>query len=307
MSVTAIFRQLPQCGARHVVRLPSTPMKSRLVIAAMIVVGITAVVSAQTPSVEVIWARQPDSPLRVVRIDSTLTNPIREIAVQNASKVDINSYQLGWVPVVPPGCGTSIKASVKLLPSVEGPVWPSIGESARAYDFDKGEILETARRQGSPKIVVEVLVVKVELANGWWNDSGDDIPDPVPVQRFACKSEGVIGGQKGRHQPSPELIGTWDYAAMTALKNGKPFGTVHFQPGQWTVTFNQDATWAMKPPSPPATPGGLSGSYAVHGHDVDMRLPNGRICNTYRFTVEQDGKALTLTTKGATISASREQ
>lgn len=77
-------------------------MKSRLVTAAIIVVGITAVVSAQTPSVEVIWARQPDTPLRVVRIHSTLTNPIREIAVKNASKVDINSYQLGWVPVVPP-------------------------------------------------------------------------------------------------------------------------------------------------------------------------------------------------------------
>ena len=121
-----IFRQLPRCGAGHVVRLPSTPMKSRLVTAAIIVVGITAVVSAQTPSVEVIWARQPDTPLRVVRIRSTLTNPIREIAVKNASKVDINSYQLGWVPVVPPGCGTPIKASVRLLPSVEGPVWPSV-------------------------------------------------------------------------------------------------------------------------------------------------------------------------------------
>jgi hypothetical protein len=104
----------------------------------------------------------------------------------------------------------------------------------------------------------------------------------------------------------PEVVGTWGYTSMTALKNGKPFGTVHFRPGQWTVTFNQDATWAMKPPSPPAKPEGLSGSYAVHGHDVDMKLANGSPYYKYRFTVEQDGKVLTLTTAESTISASKE-
>jgi hypothetical protein len=103
-----------------------------------------------------------------------------------------------------------------------------------------------------------------------------------------------------------EMIGTWNYTSMTALKNGKPFGTVHFRPGQWTVTFNQDATWVMKPPSPPAKPGGLNGSYAVHGHDVDMKLANGSPYYKYRFTIEQNGKVLTLTTKESTISASRE-
>ena len=36
----------------------------------------------------------------------------------------------------------------------------------------------------------------------------------------------------------PELVGTWSYATMSALKNGKPFGVIHFQLGQWTVTFN---------------------------------------------------------------------
>lgn len=105
----------------------------------------------------------------------------------------------------------------------------------------------------------------------------------------------------------PGLIGTWDYTSMTALKNGKPFGTVHFQPGQWTVTFNQDATWAMKLPSPPAKPGSLNGSYAVNGRDVDMKLANGSPYQTFRFAIQQDGKLLTLTTKESTISASREQ
>jgi len=102
----------------------------------------------------------------------------------------------------------------------------------------------------------------------------------------------------------PELIGTWDYTSMTALKNGKPFGTVHFQPGQWTVTFNPDATWVMK--TPPPNPRGLNGSYEVHGHDLDMKLADGKPYFKYRFTVEQDGKVLVLTTKEATISANRE-
>jgi hypothetical protein len=93
---------------------------------------------------------------------------------------------------------------------------------------------------------------------------------------------------------------------MTALKYGKPFGTVHFQPGQWTVTFNQDATWIMKPPSSSTKPSGLNGSYTVHGHNVDMKLTNGSPYYKYRFTIEQDGKVLSLTTKESSISASRE-
>jgi hypothetical protein len=115
------------------------------------------------------------------------------------------------------------------------------------------------------------------------------------------------GGAGNSSKVPPELVGTWNYTSMTALKNGKPFGTVHFQPGQWTVTFNQDATWAMKPPSPPAKPGSLNGRYAVHGHDVEMKLTNGSPYQNYRFTIEQDGKALTLKTKESTISAIREQ
>jgi hypothetical protein len=116
-----------------------------------------------------------------------------------------------------------------------------------------------------------------------------------------------LGAAGDSSKVPPELIGTWDYTSMTALKNGKPFGTVHFQPGQWTVTFNQDGTWAMKPPSPPAKPGGLNGNYAAHGRDVDMKLTNASPYQKYRFAIEQDGKVLTLTTKESTISASREQ
>jgi len=103
----------------------------------------------------------------------------------------------------------------------------------------------------------------------------------------------------------PELIGTWDYTSMTALKNGKPFGTVHFQPGQWTVRFNLDATWAMKPPSS-ANPGGLNGSYEVNGDDLDMKLSSGKPYYKYRFTIERDGEVLVLTTKESTISANKE-
>ena len=102
-----------------------------------------------------------------------------------------------------------------------------------------------------------------------------------------------------------ELIGTWDYASMTSLKNGKPFGTVHFQPGQWTVKFGEDAIWVMKTPTS-SNPGGPKGSYEVHGHDLDMKLASGKPYYTYHFRIEQDGKALVLTTKDATISANKE-
>jgi hypothetical protein len=102
-----------------------------------------------------------------------------------------------------------------------------------------------------------------------------------------------------------ELIGTWDYTSMTALKKGKPFGTVHFQPGQWTVTFNQDATWGMKLP-PPANPRDLNGSYEIHEGDLDMKLADGKPFHKYHFKVEQEGKVLVLTTDESTISANRE-
>jgi hypothetical protein len=103
----------------------------------------------------------------------------------------------------------------------------------------------------------------------------------------------------------PELIGTWDYTSMTPLKNGKPFGTVHFHPGQWTVTFNLDSTWTMKTPSPP-NPRGLNGSYELHGHDLEMKLADGKPYYKYNLTIEQNGKVLTLTTRETIIIADRE-
>jgi hypothetical protein len=105
-----------------------------------------------------------------------------------------------------------------------------------------------------------------------------------------------------------ELIGTWDYMSLTALKDGKPFGTVHFQPGQWTLTLNQDATWTMKQPSPSAKPAGIvNGTYEVRGHDVDMKRVDGSPFKTSRFKIEHDGKVLILTDTGAIIRATREQ
>jgi hypothetical protein len=148
---------------------------------------LSAAAFAASPGVEVTWATQPDSPLRVVRIVSSLPNPIGEIAVKNASKKDIMSYQLGWVPVVPPGCGVPMKASPILLPVIRGPVWPSIGESAHSYDFDRNKVVELARKWNSRKILVVVVVVKVELSDGWWNHSADDLRNASVVGRFACR------------------------------------------------------------------------------------------------------------------------
>jgi hypothetical protein len=114
-----------------------------------------------------------------------------------------------------------------------------------------------------------------------------------------------VGANSDSLKIPPELIGTWDYTSMTSLKNGKPFGTVNFQPGQWTVAFDQNATWVMKTPSS-ANPRGLNGSYEVHGHDLDMKLASGKPYYTYHFNFEQDGKMLVLATKESTIRANRE-
>lgn len=110
-------------------------------------------------------------------------------------------------------------------------------------------------------------------------------------------------------KPPPELIGTWDYVSVTAMKDGKPFGTVHFQPGQWTVAFAEDRTWIMK--SPPSLSGHIvtNGTYDVRGRELNMRRAQGESGKPnlkYRFTIEQEGKVLVLTDKESTSSASRE-
>ena len=64
---------------------------------------------------------------------------------------------------------------------------------------------------------------------------------------------------------------------MSALKNGKPFGVIHFQLGQWTVTFN---TWTMKTPPPILRT--MNGSYSVHGHDLEMKMTDGKPYYTSR-------------------------
>ena len=117
----------------------------------------------------------------------------------------------------------------------------------------------------------------------------------------------LMGLDAAAHSPkdTPTLVGTWDYTSMAVLTNGRPSGTVHFKPGQWTVTFNQDGTWVMKPPSV-ANPHGLNGTYEIHGHDLDMKLADGKPYYKYHFKIEQDGKVLTLKTKDSAISAVRE-
>ena len=101
------------------------------------------------------------------------------------------------------------------------------------------------------------------------------------------------------------MLGVWNYTSMTALKNGKPFGTVNFEPGHWTMTLNADQTWTMKTPSR-INPQGLKGTYEVHGHDLDMKLANGKPYSKYRFTLEQDGKVLVLNDTETKVSARRE-
>jgi hypothetical protein len=116
----------------------------------------------------------------------------------------------------------------------------------------------------------------------------------------------AFASSSGFGQTASELVGTWDYTSITNLKNGKPFGTVHFQPGQWTITYKQDGTWTMNPALSSGKPA-PNGRYVMHGHDVDMKLVNGSRYERYRFAIEQDGRELELTSKETIITASREK
>jgi len=126
-------------------------------------------------------------------------------------------------------------------------------------------------------------------------------PPIILVALCLIAASSTLGGSK----VLAELIGTWNFTSMTSLKDGKPFGTINFQPGQWTVTFSQDSTWIMKTPSN-VNPRGLSGFYEVHGQAVDMKLANGKPYYKYHLAFEQDGKVLVLTGKGSINRASRE-
>jgi hypothetical protein len=104
--------------------------------------------------------------------------------------------------------------------------------------------------------------------------------------------------------PSQALIGTWNYESFTNLKDGKPFGTVHFKPGQWTQTFNEDGTWTRS--ALLKASGEQTGTYEAHGHDLTIKYSDGRPDEKYHFKIEKKGKVLTLEGKEIIIKAVRQ-
>lgn len=50
----------------------------------------------------------------------------------------------------------------------------------------------------------------------------------------------------------------------------------------------------------------LNGSYEIQGQDLDMKFSDGKPYNHFRFSIEHDGKMLTLKNKNEVITASRE-
>jgi hypothetical protein len=103
----------------------------------------------------------------------------------------------------------------------------------------------------------------------------------------------------------PELIGTWDFASMTSLKDGKPFGTIHFKPGQWTLRLKNDGTYGED--FPVGKNPHMDGVYKVHGHNLQMKPAKGSADLRYEFSLEQDGKVLVLTDKGKSISTANRE
>lgn len=50
---------------------------------------------------------------------------------------------------------------------------------------------------------------------------------------------------------------------------------------------------------------GQNGTYEVHGHDLDMKLANGKSYNSYHFTIDHEGKVLALANQKTSITANR--
>lgn len=100
-----------------------------------------------------------------------------------------------------------------------------------------------------------------------------------------------------------ELIGTWHENSMTALKNGKSFGTGNFKPGQLSITFSADGMWLIDTTVP--RPHKLNGSYEVHGYDLDMKWEDGKPYALYHYKIAQNGKQLLLKNDEVSIVASR--
>lgn len=125
---------------------------------------------------------------------------------------------------------------------------------------------------------------------------------------LACICLAAISAASGE-SPS-ELVGMWDYSSLTAIRNGSPFGTVHFKPGQWTVRFNADGTYVTKGPlkSQSADSEGATGKYEIHKHSLTMRPDKSGHELRYDFKLREDGKLLVLTDKdkGTIIEANRE-
>jgi hypothetical protein len=103
----------------------------------------------------------------------------------------------------------------------------------------------------------------------------------------------------------PELIGTWDFASMTALKNGQPSGTINFRPGQWTLRLKDRGTYTED--FPVGSDPHVEGVYKVHGHDLALKGTSRKAEWRYRFALEQDGKVLVLTEKGKSISTANRE
>ncbi len=101
-----------------------------------------------------------------------------------------------------------------------------------------------------------------------------------------------------------ELIGRWSEQSLTALKNGKPFGTVNFKPHQASITFNADGTWIINTTIP--TPHKLNGVYEIHGQDLDMKWADGEPYSLYQFRIDQGGKQLVMENKEHRILAVHE-
>jgi hypothetical protein len=99
------------------------------------------------------------------------------------------------------------------------------------------------------------------------------------------------------------LIGKWDCTSLTNLQDGRPFGTVHFNPGVMSYTYSDDGTWVMEAQISKHTK--LNGRYEIHGSELVMRNADGSLYEDFKVEIKDKGKEVVFKAKSSIITASK--
>ena len=122
---------------------------------------------AGSTRLEIYYAQQPNAPLRVVSLKQTLNDAISSVEVRNYSRKAIESYQIGWIEILPNGCAaTAMKPAVINGPAEEVSIAPSATAISGSYRVWVKDLVATAKSHQARLLYVQVGVMSVKFVDG---------------------------------------------------------------------------------------------------------------------------------------------